>query len=582
MKQIFTIGEVLNYIESNYNNPKALVSYTNKGWKALSTREFIEQVQSVIHSLMQLGIKKGDKVGLLALPSAEWTVADYAIMGMGAISVPLFANLSSENFIFEIQQTSIKTVFVGGAEQWERVTHYADLFDHIIGIDDHECSDKSISYSDFLKKGKEGCGINYRDIILNIKPTDIATIIYTSGSTGRPKGAVHTHHSLTSLLPTSTYNWDNKKDSYLSFLPLAHVFARMINLISTSWGISTYYYNDVKNLGAICKEIRPTTLVVVPRLLEKIYNKMHSQVENSYWIKKAIGKFAFSLAHQKHPSLIKTLFFPLMDKLVYKHLREALGNNLRVIFCGGAPLNPHLYHFFLQVGFPIYEGWGLTESCPISANAPGKIKIGTVGTPIPGMFVKVNPEGELLSRGEMLMNKYYHVIEEKGAPNAIDSEGWLHTGDKGSIDSEGYITIIGRIKELFKTSIGEWVSPIPIEQELEKEPFIDTAIVIAENRKFASCLIIPEFETISHLKRKYGVESISDEEFLKSQSIRQEMRRTLDKVNAKLNEWSQIKDYRFIPKPLSIEEGELTPSMKVKRDVIEKKYKGLIDSMYQE
>lgn len=584
MIQVFTIGQVLEQIEKSFDNPKALVNHTGTEWKAISTKEFVTQVRKVAFGLLSLGIKKGDKVGIIALPSAEWTIADYAIMAVGAVSVPLFANISEENFDFEIKQSGLKTVFVGGTEQWTRSEQDSALFDFIIGLEPHEEREKEISYVHFLEKGEayektlpKGF---YGELLKSIQPADIATIIYTSGSTGIPKGAVHTHHSLTSLLHTSLFNWDSKKDIYLNFLPVAHVFARVLNLIMTTWGISCYYFNDVKNLGAACQEVRPSVMVVVPRLLEKMYGKMAAKIDASSPFKRIIGKFAFYLANLKKTCLLKKIFAHLMDKLVYHKLRESLGGNLRVVFCGGAALNPTLYHFFLEAGFPIYEGWGLTESCPICVNSPGNVEVGTVGPPIGGMFVKTTAEGELIVKGEMMMNEYYKNPTE--SQKVIDSSGWLHTGDKGTIDENGRITIIGRLKELFKSSTGEWVAPIPIEQAITRFSFVDSAIVIAENKKFASVLIVPDFEKLELLKKKHGNEALSNEEFLKSDYVKEVMNSSLAELNKSLNEWSQIQDYRFILTPLSIEAGELTPSMKIKRDKLESKYKDLIDSIYED
>lgn len=583
MEQIFTIGQVLEQIEKKFNNPKALINHIKGEWKSISTEEFLTKVRNTAFGLLSIGVKRGDRVGIIALPSAEWTIADYAIMAIGAVSVPLFANISVDNFHFEIEQSGLKNVFVGGCDQWARSEQDQALFDHIIDFEAHHENEKEISFQRFLEMGKnhektlpEGA---YLEILRSVSPKDPATIIYTSGSTGVPKGALHTHHSLTSLLHTPIFSWDSKTDSYLNFLPVAHVFARVLNLIMTSWGISCYYFNDVKNLGAACQEVKPTVMVVVPRLLEKMYAKMNAKVEASSPVKKSIGKFAFSLAHQKS-GILKSLFSPIMDKLVYHNLRNALGGRLRVVFCGGAPLNPSLYHFFLEAGFPIYEGWGLTESCPICVNRPGNIKVGTVGNTIEGMQVKVGPDGELLVKGEMMMREYYKNAEKTA--QTIDSDKWLHTGDKGSIDAEGRVTIIGRLKELYKSSTGEWIAPVPIEQALTQEPFIETAVVFAENRKFASCLIVPDFEALKVLKQKQNLSQLSDDEFLNSPFMEAKMKQILDNLNHSLNEWEQIQNYRFIPQSLSIEEGELTPSLKVKRDRVESKYKDLIDSMYAE
>jgi long-chain acyl-CoA synthetase len=576
MRQPFTVGEVLQYIEKNDDNPKALATYIDGKWKRLSTKEFLEEIKYTALGLIALRVQRGEHIGLLAIPCNRWTVADFAIMAAGAISVPIFANISTEHFLFEVKEPNISKIFVSGEEQWRRIQDHHDLFEKIFSLDDQAGHEKALSYDGLLKLGKEYDESRpgyYQELLNSIKPTEIATIIYTSGSTGVPKGAVHTHRSISSLLPIDVFQWDPKKDSFLSFLPLAHVFARIFNLTMISWGIPVYYYNDIKTLGNACKEVHPTIIIVVPRVLEKMYAKMWAKIQEGSFLKRMIGNYAFKLAHQEKKSFLT----PLIDFLVYKHLREALGGHLRVVISGGAALNPRLCKFFLNAGFPIYEGWGLTESCPVTVNCIGKVRVGTIGPPLPGMLVRVGEGGELLVSGEMLMKGYYG-----GGEKVIDQEGWLHTGDKGMIDQEGFVTLIGRIKELFKTSTGEIVAPVPIEQALSKASWIEIPMVIADNRKFVSCLIFPNFEALKMLKEKAGVSQMGDEAFLQGDDMKGEMRSLLESVNSNLNKWEQIHDYKIVPYHLSVETGELTPSMKLKREVVENKFSDLIDFIYKE
>jgi long-chain acyl-CoA synthetase len=583
MKQIFHIGDLYHSIETNFSNSKALNTYEPTGWISLSTSEFLREVRYLALALLAKGLKKGDKIGILALPCARWTIADLAIMAAGGVSVPLFANIAEENFQFEVHQTEMKTVFVGEAEQWIRFEQSRELFTHAISLDDKPGVTDVFKYDEMLALGKAEDEKNpefFAQHLKSIRSSDIATIIYTSGSTGVPKGVVHTHHSIFSLLNCPIFNWDSQKDTYLSFLPLAHVFARVLNFIMLSWGISIYYFNDIKKIAAICQEVKPSVMVVVPRLLEKMYTKMAEKVESGSGIKKWIGMAAFRAAYEENPSFTQKLLRPIFEKLVYKKLREALGGRLRIVFSGGAALNPHLYRFYLNAGFPFFEGWGLTESCPITVNRVEKIVIGTVGPAIPGMRVKTSPEGELLVKGEMMMSEYYK--NEPLTQAVFDSEGWLKTGDKGSIGEDGYVKILGRFKELLKTSTGEMIAPVPIEQALGKTPFIDTAVVIGDNRKFAACLLVPDFEVLKKMKEKAHMTHLTDEEFLKGPFIRNEMQSILEKINSRLNRWEQIQDYRFIPNPLQIEKGELTPSMKVKRESVMDNYKALVDSIYRE
>ncbi|MGK5595654.1 MAG: AMP-dependent synthetase/ligase [Parachlamydiaceae bacterium] len=583
MKQVFTVSEFLKEIRA-CSNEKALSTYVGDHWESLSTQEYTTQIRYLALALLKLGVKKGDRVGIIAQPSARWAIADLAIMVIGAVSVPLFANISEENFYYELRQTEVRIVFVGGQEQWQRYEESKDLFKLAIGLEDApDHSQKILSFESVLENGKEldaALPDLYERVASSIRPEDLATIIYTSGSTGVPKGAEHTHSSLFSLLYVDLFQWDRVNDRYLSILPLAHVFGRVLNLITLYWGISTYYYNDYKNLGNACQELHPTILVVVPRILEKVYAKMVATIQEADLMKRAIGQWAFDLANQEQESFWKHLFHPIAEKLVYSSLLEALGGKLRVVLSGGAALNPQLCHFFRDIGVPIYEGWGLTEACPLTVNLPNQVKIGSIGLPIPSIEVKLNKEGEILIKGPNVMRGYY---KNPGATaEAIDAEGWFHTGDQGQIDDNGFVSIVGRSKELYKTSTGEMIAPIPIEQALCKAPFIDMALILADKRKFVAALLFPNFEILRVLKENQNQSHLSDDEFLKSIYIKDEMEKLLNKINGHLNHWEQVHAYRFIAQPLSIEAGELTPSMKIRREVIEKKFAYLIDAMFEE
>lgn len=579
---INTIQQFIKQIES-YSNPKALNTYYDNSWHSLSTEEMLNQVKYLALALLKHGIKKGDRVGIISVPTSRWVICDLAIMSIGAVTIPLFANISEENFIYQIAEAGVKTVFVSGDEPWLRYEYDRNLFKLAVSLDDLDVRQGTIAYNDMLAQGGE---INQNDPNLwqkhldTLAPEDLATIIYTSGSTGIPKGVEHTFSSLLSLINSSTtLPWESN-DRYLNVLPLAHITGRVLMHIMLVWNISLYFFNDIKNMGAACREIHPTVMTVVPRILEKVYTKMVTAVDSAGYLKRAIGHWAFNLANQETETVWKHLFHPLAERLVYHQLREALGGALRILISGGAPLDPHLCHFFRDIGFPVYEGWGLTEITPISVNRPEKTKVGTVGLPLDGLLVKTSPIGELLVKGPRLMRGYLN--DPEGTAEAIDSEGWFHTGDKGTIDEDGFITIVGRIKELLKTSTGKMIAPVPIEHALCKAPFIETAIVIAEKKKFTSCLLVPDFEVLKTLKTKQNSKELSDEEFINSPFIQNATQQLIDNVNQHLNHWEQIRAFRYILNPLSVAKNELTPSMKVIRENISNNYKGLIDSIYGE
>lgn len=580
MDPIRTIPGLLKQVAS-YSNPAAFNYYHNDKWHALSTEDFLRQVKNITLALKSFGLKKGGKVGIVSSPSPFWTIADCAIICAGGVTVPLFANISPENFEYEITQADLRIAFVTGEEPWEMINEHRKHFDLLINMDLHDEVDRGIPWNEVLEKGADygkKYPALYEELLDSAKPDDLASIVYTSGSTGWPKGAELTQHNLVCMVHPEAYYWNAKTDRYLNVLPLAHIFGRTLNFILFGWGMSVYYFNDLKNLGPVCKEIQPTILVVVPRLLEKVYAKMVANVDRAGLFKRSIGHWAFDLAQKPESSWYKQLLHPIADKIVYKALRDALGGKIRVVITGGAAMNPELQRFFLEIGVPIYEGWGMTEGCPGCVNRPGRNKVGTIGPPLPGIDIKISHQGEILMRGPIVMRGYFKNPEATSF--MLDEEGWLHTGDKGVIDEEGYVRIIGRLKEMFKTSTGEYVVPGPIEQEFCEAPFIEWALVVADKRKYASVLLFPALDVLPRLKKEQGAADMSDMEFLKSDFVTEQMNELLLTINNNLNHWEQIRAYRFVPHALTIEDGEITPSMKLRRKVIEEKFSEEIESMY--
>lgn len=582
MNSVRTCADILQHIEEAYSNPTALNKRDEGGWYAYSTEELVGAVKSLALALNQRGLQRGMPVGILANSSPEWTIANLAIMLAGGISVPLFANISDENFVFEVVQTGMSIIFVEGQEQWDVFQRHENLFKLAIAMEDEiPSSPKIVKLSELLERGnaigKENPSL-FDQLLKAVQPSDLAMIIYTSGSTGMPKGVELSHENIVCEVLFNEFHWDAYNERYLSVLPLAHVFGNCINLWMLYWGVSIYYSSDYKNLGEICKEIKPTVTVVVPRLLEKIYAKMYEKMHHTQGLKRLIGEWAFSLAKKK-PTFFNRLFFPLADMLVYAKLRQALGGMLRVVLSGGAPLNAQLHQFFNTAGITIYEGWGLTEACPVCVNTPKSNTIGTVGPPLPGQKLKITSEGEVLVRGSLVMRGYFRNPESTA--QAIDKEGWLHTGDRGRIEPSGHLVILGRMKELYKTSTGEYVAPVPIEQMLCRFPLIDMAMVVAEGRKFTSCLLFPNPDVLARLKNKQKATRETDQSFLQSSFIRKQLDKFIHEINQHLNHWEQIHAYKFIVEPLTIQGGELTPSMKIRREIVEKKYKNIIDGFYE-
>lgn len=583
MQKLKSCSDILKLIEKSQPNAKAFNDHMGDGWRAWPTGEFLDSIRFITLGLYAIGMRRGDRIGIFANSSTKWSIADLAIMISGGVSVPIIPNVSEDNFLYEVKEAELNIIFVDGEEQWSLFQKYRDMFEKAIGFGKCPEDLKAISFQEVIEKGK---GLHrsqpklYDQLREALKPSDIGTIIYTSGSTGVPKGVELTHGNLTCVLNYAEFHWDAKKDRYLSVLPLAHIFGRCINLWVLSWGASVYYTSDYKKLKEICQEVQPTAIVVVPRLLEKVYMKMVDKVHTSSPLKKAIGEWAFKLAKKDNPTSVERMLLKVADKLVYGKLRDGLGGKIRIVISGGAPLSPHLQRFFDTVGIPIYEGWGLTEACPVTVNTPQHKKLGTVGKPLHDQKVVISPQGEVLVKGTLVMRGYFRHPELTAA--AIDSQGWLHTGDRGTIDKNGYLTILGRIKELYKTSTGEYVAPVPIEQAIGRLPLIDMSMVIAEGRKFTSCLLFPNMEMLARIKAQKNADGMSNEAFLESTFIKKEMEKHFEDINKHLNHWEQVNAYRFILEPLTIQNGELTPSMKIRREAVLKKYKNVIDEMYHE
>lgn len=583
MEKCETYVDMLRHMEKGNQNPRALNQRDSDGyWHATSTKVCLETVRLITLGLKQMGLKRGDKVGILATSSPEWTMVDVAIVLAGGISVPLFTTISEENFLYEIKQTKLKIIFVEGLDQWTLFRHYEEFFRQGIALGEDVPEHDKVMSLQTLKDSGKAMGQKdpqlYDKLLKEIKPNEVTTIIYTSGSTGVPKGVELTQLNMIGEVEFEEFRWDSKKDCYLSVLPLEHVFGHCFNLWMLYHGVSIYYSNDHKHLAQICSEVKPTMIAVVPRLLERVYAKIVEKTNTAGLFKRALGRWALHLAHHHKSREDKTLLFRLADALVYSKFRAALGGNLRMLISGGAALNPRLLHFFEVIGVPIYQGWGLTEACPLATTTPVHNKSGTVGRLLPGQQVKIAPSGEILVKGSLVMHGYY---DDPGrTKETIDGEGYLHTGDKGVLDDEGYLTIVGRLKELYKSSTGEYIAPVPIEQSICRHPLVDMALVIAEGRKYASCLIFPNMEVLERLKKKQQAESVSMQTFLATPYIRNEMNLLLEEVNQHLNHPEQIRDYRFVTEPLTIKGGDLTPSLKIRREPVIKKYRELIDTMY--
>jgi len=573
-----TYTQLFKHILNNHTNDTFLNELVDQKYQHINVTEFGDRVKYLAYALKNTGIKPNDNIAIYMSSSPNWLIVDFAIQLIGAISVPIFANISSKNLSYEINDSNIHYIFCDNndlsAQLLENLT--------IIATKD-SIKNSNISLDSLYKIGKDLFSNNIYDLnelINQVKEEDTFSIIYTSGSTGVPKGVELTHLNIISQLHCINEEYHlNSKDRALSLLPLAHIFERAVMSYYLSQGVSVYFVDELPNVAALMKEVKPTMMTVVPRLLEKIFNKIKTKISEKEGVSKFIAGAAFKRALKKEENTLG-LLDPIYDKLVYSKFRESFGGELNILVTGGASLNKEIYNFFVNIGLNLYQGYGLTEFSPvICANNPRQHKVGTSGLAFKDVEIKLTAQNELLARGKSVMKGYKNQPELSN--QTIDQEGWLHTGDLASIDKDGFVTIHSRIKELFKTSTGEYVSIVPIEQELSKSRFIDFAAVIANDKQYVTALLFVDNETYKQYKEKNHLDDFfSVDDFYNLNQVQKKIKKHISAVNKDLNKWEKIIHYKIITQTLNIENGELTPSMKICRNVIEEKYEEKINSMY--
>lgn len=570
-----TYSELFLHITTNYSNENFLNYLSNGKYKNISIDDFKHKVICLSLALKDLGIQKGDRVGIFANSSPFWLIFDFAILQVGAISVPIFANISSENLNFEIKDSSMKFMFI---DSQERINDITKENSQLIFITHNFCIKEPNfhNFDEILVIGKQICDSSgFTSFKAN--PDDIFSIIYTSGNTGTPKGVMLTHKNIITQLHDINKLIDLPKDEIsLSLLPLAHIFERTVMSYYLSRGISIYFVDDIQNVANLMKVVKPTIMTAVPRLLEKIFYKIKTQISEKPFISKMIASFAFSYALKENLNK-NSILFKIFDKIVYSKFREIFGSRLEKLVSGGAPLSKEITQFFVNIGVPVYQGYGLTEFSPvISTNYPNANKVGSCGKVIPSAKIKILENNELLVRGDSLMKGYLN--QEELTNKTIDGDGWLHTGDVAYLDEEGYLFIKSRTKEIFKTSTGEYVNAVEIEQKISKNRYIEFAVIIAQNRKFTTALLFVDKEKYENAKKLN--KNLTIEEYYNRSDILKNISKHINSINLSLNKWEKIVNYKILTNDISIETGELTPSMKISRNKIEQKYKDIIESMY--
>ena len=581
--------DTLEYQKQNYPQADALCDKKgeNGTWRKYSTIGLIDAVDKLSLGLLKLGYGKSDKIAIISYNRTEWTITDLATLQIGAIDVPLYPNTSEDNYQYIFNDAGVKLAFVENRELYEKVKRVMPNCPTLKEIYSFEKIEGVKHYSEISELADESLRPQLEEIKSSVDEFDLATIIYTSGTTGEPKGVMLSHSNIMNdVLSILEVMPHNENDIVLSFLPVCHIFERTAMYFYLSVGCSIYFAESIDKVGENLKEVRPHYFTTVPRLMEKIYEKIMDKGRELPGLKKAIFGWAVNLGFNYdalgNNSSWYNFKLNIVRKLVFSKWQEALGGRVKGIISGSAKLQPRLGRLFTAAGIPIVEGYGMTEASPvITCNRfeKGKNKIGTVGMPIPRVEIKIAENGEVLAKGPNVMMGYYNKPEE--TKKALDEDGWLHTGDIGELDGE-FLVITDRLKEVFKTSGGKYVAPLMIEDKMKESPFIEQIMVIGENRKFVSALVVPNFAFIEKWCHKKCVPFSSYEEIIKDERIRKRIWEEIEKYNARLGKVQKIKKFELVADEWTVEGGELTPTLKLKRRVLLKKYADLIEKIYTE
>lgn len=594
-----TISQMFDVVTKTYGDRKTYLKHKVDGkYIDISYKEVREITENLALGLASLGVKREDKVAIISENRPEWYYSDLAILCLGAVDVPLYPISTSESIEYMLNNSESVGIIVSTKFQLNKVLKIKSKCKNLkfiinLNNEDPEGEAGVYTFEETLRRGKlfgEDHSEHLKTHIELSKEDDLCTIIYTSGTTGEPKGVMLSHNNILSNVKAACEVISvTDKDTFLSFLPLSHIFERMAGYyLALACGSTVAFAEGIEKISTNMGEIKPTVMTGVPRLFERMYNKINRNVEKQPEKKQKIFNWGISIG-QEYATLKRSdetiplslkVKYKLADKLVFSKLKNVTGGNLRFFISGGAALARELGVFFEAVGILILEGYGLTESSPVIAvNRENDYKFGSVGKPIPGVEVKIAKDGEILATGPNIMQGYFKKRKET---KEVLKDGWLHTGDIGVFDAEGFLLITDRKKSLFKTSGGKYIAPTPIENLFLGSKYIDQFIIIGDKRMYISALIVPDFEALREYADAHRIAYTNNEDLIKLKQIDDMMQKEFSAFQKKLASYEKVRKFTLLNKPFTIEAGEMTPSLKLKRNVIESRYKDLIEDMYDE
>jgi long-chain acyl-CoA synthetase len=557
------------------------------GWRAYSTQELIDTADRLARGLMALGVGPGDRVAIASGNRSEWCLLDQAILRAGAINVPIYPTSSVEDYGYVLQHSETKVFLCSNAEilaKGRAAQKASPRLEHLLTFD-RIAGERH--WSELLELGDRIAPEELQRRKDGVKRSDLATIIYTSGTTGRPKGVMLSHDNILSNVEASAERLPvDHTARCISFLPLCHIYERMLMYLYMHAGVSIHFQESMDDLGDRIREVRPDVFTAVPRVLEKVYARIVAKGEELTGVKRKLFFWALDLGHRYEVSGRSPWYdlqLALARKLIFSKWQAALGGKVRCVASGSAALQPRLARVFNAAGIPLMEGYGLTETSPVVSVSDARndgLRFGCVGRPIKGVQVRIAEDGEILVKGPNVMMGYY--LEPEMTREVIDTDGWFHTGDIGEITAEGFLRITDRKKEIFKTSGGKYVAPQAIENKLKASRFVEQVMVIGENRHFPAALIVPNFDFLKDYCALKGIPFTDREQVIADKRIVDRIMREVDAVNQGLGQWEQVKKVLLLPKEFSIDAGELTPTLKLKRKPILARLADRVDALYGE
>ena len=587
MQKITRLFDFAYYQLEHYDMENALVSKYDGEWRSTSSRAYIDQANAVSRALLKLGVDVNDKIAVISLTNrTEWHIMDIGVLQLGAQNVPIYPTISEEDYAYILNHSEAKYCFISCAEVLDKVNA---IKSQVPSLKDVFSFDKIEGCKHWTEIMELGSDVSEQEAVekrkQGVKPEDLATLIYTSGTTGRPKGVMLSHDNIVSnVLSSKEYVPFDTGSTALSFLPICHIFERMIMYLYQYCGITVYFAEALDKISDNLKEVKPNVMTVVPRLLEKVYDKIVAKGSDLTGIKKIIFFWAVKVGLKYEPYGANGWWYEkklaIARKLIFSKWKEGLGGNLTTMVSGSAALQQRLSRVFGAVGIPVMEGYGLTETSPvISVNDERNRgwKIGSVGKVIRGVEVKIATDGEILCKGPNVMMGYYKDPEKT---NEVIKDGYFHTGDIGEIDAEGFLRITDRKKEMFKTSGGKYVAPQLLENRFKQSRFIEQAMVIGEGEKMPAAFIQPNYDFLSEWAKRHHIDYTDNSQLIANEKVQSRFQEEVDKVNEKFAKWEKVKQFRLTPDLWTVDEGHLTPTMKLKRKIIKEKYVALYNDIY--